>query len=54
MTGEGIATIITSLATLVTALGGVIVSIRNGRKVDDNTRITQDIHDSVTNDPDRH
>jgi hypothetical protein len=53
MTGEGIATIITSAATLVTALGGVIISLRNGQKVADNTRITQDIHDTVTHGDDK-
>jgi hypothetical protein len=34
MTGEGIAQIITSVATLATALGAVVVSLRNSRKLD--------------------
>ena len=48
MTGEGIAAILTSAATLVTALGSVWVSLRNGRKLDENTRLTQETHDKVS------
>ncbi len=34
MTGSEIALIITSLATLVTAFGGVVLGIRNSRKIE--------------------
>lgn len=33
MTGEGIAAIILALATLVTSVGGVIIGLRNSRKI---------------------
>jgi ribosomal protein RSM22 (predicted rRNA methylase) len=35
MTGEGIAAIILAIATLLTAFGALVVSLRNGQKVND-------------------
>lgn len=44
MTGAEIAQIITSIATLAGVLGGVFVSLRNGRKADENSRKIESVH----------
>lgn len=42
MTGEGIAAILASVATLATALGNVVLQLRQTRKIDENTALTKD------------
>lgn len=42
MTGEGIAAILASVATLATAVGNVVLQLRQTRKIDENTALTKD------------
>jgi hypothetical protein len=37
MDAPGAALVITSLSTLIVSIGGVIVSLRNSKKIDDNS-----------------
>ena len=48
MTGEGIAAIIVASGGFLTSLATFISSLRNSRKIDENTRITSETSDKVT------
>lgn len=42
-----VAQLLTALATLLGVLGGILVSYRNGRKLNENTALTQKVHEST-------
>jgi hypothetical protein len=42
VSGEGLAAVIASVATLATALGNVLLQLRQTRKIDENTAVTKD------------
>jgi hypothetical protein len=47
MTGTEVALIITSLATLVTAVGAVVIGVRNSGKISDVKRATDGMKDQL-------
>lgn len=47
MTGADVALIITSSGSLITAVGTLIVSFRNGQKADNNSQRIEQIHQAT-------